>query len=636
MIVMRKLVDIFKAQRTTQCPLVLLIIGLSGMFACQQQEVTVEQARPGPTPIQLHNFNRPVGGGILDGTAPDIYYFRQKEDRYVSMLTYTGTGNFETNWATNYVLLVMNETGNIQKMESKPLPSKDGIAGTFEFVWEAPPPKLYPNRSSPLPINRSASGSSYVADEQGFLYYQPLIEGKTCFCKSQFFNLNPETGNAEFISVGTASGFPRAFRTSDGGFISVGWEGSPDFAKYSKSGTLQFRQPMKYWETRPSFEFLTERNGDFYFIALYNAGYSTYDFPGSEFYDPDANQSIFENFSENKAKSFFYLKDSKMIASAAELRFGPGKKQKAHRFDRYDKYQDYVEVPFEVWGTNDFGDPLRQVMVSFRDQDNSGKFELFPFKYDKRNEKEDDKQSREVIWYNGSNYSEIPDPSIMNTTFLEGVQPSFVWAYLTEGANWDPANLPSATFSQIAGTRPEPQLIKVNANGSSVVKENFALGSGVKFKSLYKAVPFLDRFAVLINAQQITTNPSDFHLGAFGYQPTQLVILDGNFNQVAAPSFDAKPGDSGHQLESNNNQFFYARNTYSPGVIGKNALLLSTVRDNVPIEQYVDIDVEKYRITPTKSGGVALLAWVRPTENTRYLLFMEFDENLKLITSRRN
>ena len=72
-----------------------------------------------------------------------------------------------------------------------------------------------------------------------------------------------------------------------------------------------------------------------------------------------------------------------------EWRFGPGLSQMAHRFqvpidagtngdggagvpDSVYTYQDYVEVPFEVWDI----DNNRQLMVSFRDQERDGLFNL--------------------------------------------------------------------------------------------------------------------------------------------------------------------------------------------------------------------------------------------------------------------
>jgi len=637
-----KIISLFMTLKSRSRWLMCMILSQLIITSCQLEEVTVTEPARGSVKIQMRNFNVPLKGGTLNGTAPDIYYFKQQEDRsYSFMLTSTNYGNFETNWATDYVLVQTDKTGVVQKTEVKKLPSKDGIMGTLEYVWDAPSSSLFPGKFSQLPLNRATSGPSYVADEQGLLYYQPQT---SCYCKNQVFNLNPETGNADFVSLGAAPVLARLFRTSDGGFISVGGQGSPDFAKYSKSGALQFKQPMKYWETRPSYEFLIERNGDFYFMALYNGGYSTYDFPSTTNYDSwFFGELMYENFSENKATSFFNLKES-VVLNDFEIRFGPGKKQKAHRFiytngffGPVGVYQDYVEVPFELWDL----EQNRQVMVSFRDQRGDGKFDLVPYNYDKRAEL-DPAHSHETIWPHTNEYSEIPNQSIMSGFFLsfEYIPPSFIWPYLAEGVTWNDTELPNSIFSQKGGEniRPGPQVIKVNANGSTIVKDNFVLGSGpLSFKTLYKSVPYKDGFAVLINAQQVTNDASDRHLGVYGYQPTQLVILDANFNQTNVIPVESRPEDYGHQMESNKDQIFYARITTNPGSTVSNvSLLLSTVQNNTEIRRYLDFDVETYRIALTKTGGVALVAWVRPTANTRDLIFMEFDKNLELIASNGN
>lgn len=62
--------------------------------------------------------------------------------------------------------------------------------------------------------------------------------------------------------------------------------------------------------------------------------------------------------------------------TSVEIRFGPGKSQKAHRFifgsNFQYPYQDYVDVPFEVWDI----DNNQQLMASFRDHENNGVYEL--------------------------------------------------------------------------------------------------------------------------------------------------------------------------------------------------------------------------------------------------------------------
>ena len=68
-----------------------------------------------------------------------------------------------------------------------------------------------------------------------------------------------------------------------------------------------------------------------------------------------------------------------------EIRFGPGKRQKAYRFSVPEgstsgvthnlyTYQDVVEVPFQVWNVS--ASPEEQITVSFRDNKNDGEFNL--------------------------------------------------------------------------------------------------------------------------------------------------------------------------------------------------------------------------------------------------------------------
>jgi hypothetical protein len=104
----------------------------------------------------------------------------------------------------------------------------------------------------------------------------------------------------------------------------------------------------------------------------------------------------------------------------------------------------------------------------------------------------------------------------------------------------------------------------------------------------------------------------------------------------------ASSADKEHQLEYSRekDKVFYARMTSNPAVNTENAfkgsLLLTVIKDNsIKSEKYLDefipFKLEKYRMTPTNSGGVAIVAWVRPTKDTRDLLFIELDENLELV-----
>jgi len=142
--------------------------------------------------------------------------------------------------------------------------------------------------------------------------------------------------------------------------------------------------------------------------------------------------------------------------TSVEIRFGPGMSQMAHRFtvpadggangdggagvpsEDY-TYQDYVEVPFEVWDvTNNV-----QLHVSFRDQENNGVFDL-----EERSET-DDSQAREYIFINAVPYTELsPDPNV--STVSRGhfyKQLYFFWGVLSSGSTWDPENIPEATLA---------------------------------------------------------------------------------------------------------------------------------------------------------------------------------------------
>jgi photosystem II stability/assembly factor-like uncharacterized protein len=135
-----------------------------------------------------------------------------------------------------------------------------------------------------------------------------------------------------------------------------------------------------------------------------------------------------------------------------EIRFGPGIKQKAHRFlvpagatsgvpaASY-TYQDYVDVPFQVWdiGSN----PNRQLMVSFRDQTRNGVFELGPF---------DTNLTREYIFPQLETYNPTtPSPNITVNGGHTYRQLYLIWPILADGGTWNPDNLPTSLIRIIWG-----------------------------------------------------------------------------------------------------------------------------------------------------------------------------------------
>lgn len=125
-----------------------------------------------------------------------------------------------------------------------------------------------------------------------------------------------------------------------------------------------------------------------------------------------------------------------------EIRFGPGKSQKAHRFlvpegattgvaDGSYTYQDLVDVPFEVWDiTNN-----RQLMVSFRDQGRDGTFNLIE---ESTSALPATSQSREYMYINNVTYNTSPSPNI---TVNGGHQYNMmynVWPVLSSSGTWPP------------------------------------------------------------------------------------------------------------------------------------------------------------------------------------------------------
>jgi len=108
-------------------------------------------------------------------------------------------------------------------------------------------------------------------------------------------------------------------------------------------------------------------------LSPYNIeNFTDFDNPVIDYLITVSGQNLF-NFKTEYFTSRRYSNHQLYAASnnlfSVQIRFGPGKSQKAHRFDSY-VYKDYVNVPFEVWDvTND-----RQLMVSFGDLNTDGAY----------------------------------------------------------------------------------------------------------------------------------------------------------------------------------------------------------------------------------------------------------------------
>jgi hypothetical protein len=139
---------------------------------------------------------------------------------------------------------------------------------------------------------------------------------------------------------------------------------------------------------------------------------------------------------------------------SVELRFGPGIWQYAHRFTVPEgegpgvprsaySYRDYVVVPFQAWDT----DNNRQLMVSFRDQSDNGKFDLIERVWD------DDINGREYVFVHAIEYAGIPDPSVALQGGHYNKMLYFLWPSLKEDRIWQPESLPDAVIRIKYGTQ---------------------------------------------------------------------------------------------------------------------------------------------------------------------------------------
>jgi photosystem II stability/assembly factor-like uncharacterized protein len=163
----------------------------------------------------------------------------------------------------------------------------------------------------------------------------------------------------------------------------------------------------------------------------------------------------FVNFGQDYFGGALAINESLASSEIAtvEIRFGQGLAQKAHHFtvpanggtngdggagipDSDYKYEGYVEVPFQVWDvTNN-----RQLMVSFRDQERDGKFNL-------KDPLQSDEQlldNREYLYIHTKSYAETANAEIAVQGGQAKHQMYFMWPTLTEHASWDPANLPKS------------------------------------------------------------------------------------------------------------------------------------------------------------------------------------------------
>ncbi|WP_289054613.1 T9SS type A sorting domain-containing protein [Carboxylicivirga marina] len=124
-----------------------------------------------------------------------------------------------------------------------------------------------------------------------------------------------------------------------------------------------------------------------------------------------------------------------------EMRFGGTNSQKAHRFTVSSSeavvdestfiYNDYVDVPFEVWDTEN----NQQLMVSFRDSDDNGAFNLT------------DTSIEQIIVHSSSYSSDNPSATIGVDGGVVTEQVAYVHPRMQESISWDPTGFVNVTLS---------------------------------------------------------------------------------------------------------------------------------------------------------------------------------------------
>ncbi len=170
-----------------------------------------------------------------------------------------------------------------------------------------------------------------------------------------------------------------------------------------------------------------------------------------------------------------------------EIRFGPDVAQLAARFtvnkqgpgvpaNQY-TYRDYVEVPFQAWDiTNN-----RQLMVSFRDQQEDGAFNLIASNTDG----DGSTHSREYLYVHLIDYSDVVDPEVAANGGHEKKSIFNLWPVLSAGATWSPKQLPASklavSFSNITKFRKQVTVVAdgygehTSFSGGSVVNPTNAI-----------------------------------------------------------------------------------------------------------------------------------------------------------------
>jgi photosystem II stability/assembly factor-like uncharacterized protein len=183
----------------------------------------------------------------------------------------------------------------------------------------------------------------------------------------------------------------------------------------------------------------------------------------------------FVNFSADAAQGRLDV-GSNAGQKDVEIRFGPGITQKAHRFlvpadatsgvsDANYTYQNYVDVPFQVWDvTNN-----RQLMVSFRDQGRDGNFTLIEVNTSSTTATD---QSREYLFVHDVDYTTTPNANIAKSGGHVYNLMYNVWPVLNAGGSFPPASKATVFIDAIPVSKYNATTINVTDAYSNYAGKN--------------------------------------------------------------------------------------------------------------------------------------------------------------------
>ncbi len=238
-----------------------------------------------------------------------------------------------------------------------------------------------------------------------------------------------------------------------------------------------------------------------------------------------------------------------------EIRFGPDKSQKAHRYlNAGYTYQDYIDVPFEVWDiTNN-----KQLMCGFQDVDRNGVYSM--------------RSSRgDVIFVNNVDYDSAAASPELAVDLGNKYENSFVIAFrMVAGKVWDPENLPDFLLRIETGKIP------------SLTRQTVAIS---------------DAYGGYPTDTYVHPDHHDINMFVTNEGSQEFIFLNGNDGGVAV-SYDAgasfdEVGDNGY----NTTQFYGGDKSPSE------SRYFGGTQDNGTFESLIGVDADKTTEYYYRLGG---------------------------------